>query len=199
MDNGSFDSLDEKLKWLEDNAPTADEIGKFRSVVTNQVKRMLPFNKCEICGKEISSTQGFHKSHTVPRFCLENITGNFNGQNVVLTPQAVRRDNPLRDVNSGINSTDLFFLICSDCDSSCFQIYEHEDNLLRDINKPILDAIALKTCLKDTYDYTFRHYQTNVNYKELDCNPVLCNFFNYYASIVSQVSEVDMNNNRKQL
>ena len=95
---------------------------------------------CYYCGKEVSS---FCNSHSVPAFCLRNISEDGN----VLTLNALI-DNPLFDREKGIKKAGTFQLICRDCDSKIFAEYENPDNYISKPSPKMIAQMALKNNLK---------------------------------------------------
>lgn len=56
--------------------PNDKEISIVKSKINQQFNNQRKQTCCAICGKEIKNqSKAFHKSHTVPFFCLENIKG----------------------------------------------------------------------------------------------------------------------------
>ena len=144
---------------------------------------------CIICGKPIKSErEGFHKSHTVPQFCLDNIKAELNGNYKILTPSSIRPQGLLPITDSGVNKTGIFYLICSNCDSSKFQVYESEEALLGGCTRDMLDAIALKAYLKEFYDTTYNKLRTELDYTKLTDHELLKNYMSWIANIHSDVT-----------
>ena len=85
---------------------------KQMSRLLKEARQAAKRDTCYFCGKSVTS---FCNSHSVPRFCLENIATNGD----VLTLNTVV-DNPLMDTENGVNKAGTFHLICNDCDSKIF-------------------------------------------------------------------------------
>lgn len=96
--------------------------------------------KCLICGK---SVQGFCNSHSVPEFCLKNIS--INGE--VYYSNTLIGNSYLKN-SKGMNNAGTFHLICTDCDNKVFLDYESPENLLKSPSSKMLAEIALKNYLK---------------------------------------------------
>lgn len=98
---------------------------------------------CIYCGKECSS---FCNSHSVPKFCLKNIS--LNGY-VYYSGNLV--DIPLLDLDKakGINEAGTFKLICRECDSKIFSDYEDPDNYSDIPTNKMLSQIAMKNYLRN--------------------------------------------------
>ncbi|MEC0249345.1 hypothetical protein P4H65_26550 [Paenibacillus chitinolyticus] len=96
--------------------------------------------ECFICGKECSS---FCNSHSVPQFCLQNISVSgklYHSGNLV--------DIPMLDKDKGIGEADTFRIICRDCDSSVFSDYENPEAYCQVPSDKMLAQIAMKNYLK---------------------------------------------------
>lgn len=104
---------------------------KQMSRLLKEARQAAKRDTCYFCGKSVTS---FCNSHSVPRFCLENIATNGD----VLTLNTVV-DNPLMDTENGVNKAGTFHLICNDCDSKIFSDYENPDNYS---NQPTPKMIA---------------------------------------------------------
>jgi hypothetical protein len=96
--------------------------------------------KCYLCGNDCSS---FCNSHSIPRFCLENIAHNghlYYSGNLV--------DMPMFDKEKGVNEAGTFRIICRNCDSTVFSDYENPENYSNVPTDKMLSQIALKNYLK---------------------------------------------------
>ena len=96
---------------------------------------------CICCGKECSS---FCNSHSIPKFCLKNISLNgylYYSGNLV--------DIPLFEKDKGLNEAGTFKLICRECDSQIFSDYENPNNYLDAPTDKMLSQIAMKNYLKN--------------------------------------------------
>lgn len=113
------------------------------SKVISESRRLAKQEKCYICGKVCSS---FCKSHSIPAFCLRNITDSGD----VLTMGSVI-DFPLIDNEKGVGEAGVFFLICNDCDSKVFSDYETPSNYLHKPTPKMIAQIAMKNYLKFIY------------------------------------------------
>ena len=115
----------------------------YKKIMNRLIKEARQASKrdtCYFCGKSVTS---FCNSHSVPRFCLENIATNGD----VLTLNTVV-DNPLMDTKNGVNKAGTFHLICNDCDSKIFSDYENPDNYSNPPTPKMITQMALKNSLK---------------------------------------------------
>lgn len=98
-------------------------------------------NNCLLCGK---SGVSFCNSHSIPQFCLKNITT--NGLLKTLN-QAIGVDFLPYEV--GLNRTGTFKLICKKCDGTFFADYERADYYSegRTLSNTLLASVATKVCL----------------------------------------------------
>lgn len=56
--------------------PNNTEISIAKSKINQRFNNQQDQTSCVLCGKELKNqSKSFHKSHTVPFFCLENIKG----------------------------------------------------------------------------------------------------------------------------
>lgn len=108
--------------------------------ILKEARQAAKRDTCYFCEKSVTS---FCNSHSVPRFCLENIAT--NGE--VLTLNTVV-DNPLMDTEKGIKKAGTFHLICNDCDSKIFSDYENPDNYINKPTPKMIAQMALKNSLK---------------------------------------------------
>jgi len=113
---------------------------KMMSQLQKEARQAAKRDTCYFCGKSVTS---FCNSHSVPRFCLENIAT--NGE--VLTLNSIV-DNPLMNAESGVKKAGTFHLICNDCDSKIFSDYENPENYLKEPTPKMIAQMALKNSLK---------------------------------------------------
>lgn len=113
---------------------------KRMSQITKEIRQASKRDTCYFCGKPVTS---FCNSHSVPRFCLDNI--DINGE--VLTLNTIV-DNPLMKNESGVKNAGTFQLICNDCDSKIFSDYENPDNYSGKPTAKMVAQMALKDALK---------------------------------------------------
>ena len=85
---------------------------KQMSAINKKARQTAKRETCYYCGKNVTS---FCNSHSVPRFCLKNIST--KGEVLTLN---VLVDNPLIDKEKGVEEAGTFHLICNDCDSKIF-------------------------------------------------------------------------------
>lgn len=95
--------------------------------------------KCYFCGKD---TEGFCNSHSIPAFCLKNISTNGD----VMSINSLI-GNPFMKKVKGVNNSGTFHIICRDCDSKIFSDYENPDNYIYEPTPKMLAQIAMKNNL----------------------------------------------------
>ncbi|MCM3257305.1 hypothetical protein M3664_05830 [Paenibacillus lautus] len=122
-----------KNKKVEFNKLTGTIMKKSRA----DAKRL----RCYICNTECSS---FCNSHSVPRFCLDNIA--IDGR---LLYSGNLIDSVMFDKPKGINEAGTFKIICNDCDSKVFKDYENPENYFKEPNDKMLSQMAMKNYLKN--------------------------------------------------
>ena len=120
---------------------------KQMSQIYKEAREAAKRKTCYYCGKPVTS---FCNSHSVPRFCLENIAI----QGDVLTLNTIV-DNPLMDSKSGIKKAGTFHLICNECDSKIFSDYENPDNYYTQPTAKMIAQMALKNALKSIHKRLF--------------------------------------------
>lgn len=123
-----FDGCENELK---------KELSPFFKETRNRSKQ----DKCYVCGKKVSS---FCNSHTIPKFCLKNIScnGNLYSINSIV-------DNFLEKGYKGVREASVFNLICHDCDRELFREYENPDSYKYEISQKMLAQIEAKNYLKN--------------------------------------------------
>lgn len=140
MDN---DNINEKLR--------KDLILKIKMEHKKAKRNAKPF-ECILCKEKQTS---FCESHTIPQFVLKNISGNgfvyqlFPSNN--LLPETGLKN------KIGIGETNVFYDICTSCDSKYFQDYESKEKLQlfgsasEEEKQRIMTLISLKNALRDIY------------------------------------------------
>lgn len=120
--------------------------------------------RCLICDREVKS---YCKSHSVPHFCLRNISQgkNLNYINSIIMQPTMKKD-------QGAGEAGVFYTICNDCDSKEFLHYENPELYTEKIDVHILNEIAKKNYLQEIEK---RRYQKN--YYEL----MMKNYFELYV------------------
>ena len=126
---------------------TQEEVIEFRKLLNQQIKNARKESRhdaCMLCGKK----GGFCNSHTIPEFCLNNITwnGKLNSFNTLIDSELLPND-------SGVNNAATFHIICKPCDGKVFQDYEKEAAFETCPTEKALNQIALKTSLRDIYKH----------------------------------------------
>ena len=134
LDLGAF-SEEEKAQ-LKGDSPIRRRIHD----VVKKSRAAAKRDACYYCGKQVSS---FCNSHSVPAFCLKNISA--DGE--VLTLNALV-DNPFLETEKGIKKAGTFQLICRECDSKIFSDYENPDNYFSAPTGKMVAQMALKNYLK---------------------------------------------------
>lgn len=125
-----------EIELLKGDSPIKREIND----IVKKSRAAAKQETCYYCGKEVSS---FCNSHSVPAFCLRNISEDGN----VLTLNALI-DNPLFESEKGIKKAGTFQLICRDCDSKIFAEYENPENYISKPSPKMIAQMALKNNLK---------------------------------------------------
>lgn len=103
----------------------------------SQKKAKLSF--CIHCGKSVTS---FCTSHSIPKFCLNNIS---SGERLSTINEFVGIE--VLDTEEGAKSAGTFKLICSECDNSLFRIYENPYAYEKEPTDQMLAQIAMKNYL----------------------------------------------------
>lgn len=131
-----------KLRFDDCEEVTSDLIGSKKefSKIVSKARALAKGDKCFYCGKNVSS---FCNSHSVPAFCLRNIS--VNGK-VFFSNKFM--DFPLSNFDKGVNEAGTFNIICRDCDSQIFQQYEDPFNYDTKPTPQMLAQIAMKNHLK---------------------------------------------------
>lgn len=119
------------------------EFNKFMSNINKNARKEANKGECYLCGKRMTS---FCNSHSIPKFCLKNITtdGMIYSLNAAI-------EMPFMKEEVGVNSTGVFHLICQECDNSEFLEYENPDNYAKEPTSKMLSQIAMKTYLKEIH------------------------------------------------
>lgn len=129
-------SSDDEFNRRRNSLESKKEIKK----ILSNSRRAAKEEKCFFCGKNVSS---FCNSHSLPSFCLKNIS--VNGE-VYYSNEVV--DIPVMDKRGGVKRSGTFQLICRDCDSKEFQDYENPDNYKDTVQPKMLAQIAMKNYLR---------------------------------------------------
>ncbi len=140
---------------------------KIMSKLFKEARQAAKRDTCYFCGKKVTS---FCNSHSVPRFCLENIAT--NGK--VLTLNTIV-DNPLLDIENGVNKAGTFHLICNDCDSKIFSEYENPENYLNKPTSKMIAQIALKDSLKSISKRLFEIELFNISAQKTESARIFSN------------------------
>ena len=124
-----------------------EQVIEMRKILGRQIKEATSESRhkeCMLCGE----LGGFCNSHTIPRFCLENIAwnGKLNSFNTLINSELFSKD-------SGVNNAATFHIICRHCDSKMFQDYEKAEVYNTIPSVTVLNQIVLKTSLRDIYKH----------------------------------------------
>lgn len=135
------------------------ELNKKMSRLFSEARKNAKQETCYICHKQCSS---FCNSHSVPQFCLKQISANgkvyFSGMQGAV---------PFMGTDSGIKEAGTFQIICRECDSTLFQDYENADAYDALPTGKMLAEIAMKNYLqliskrlheKNLYNLTSKKY-----------------------------------------
>ena len=171
FDLGAFS--DEEKDLLRTDLSYKKRMSKINKDARNAAKR----DTCYFCGKVVTS---FCNSHSVPRFCLENIAT----QGEVLTLNAIV-DNPLIEREKGIKKAGPFQLICNDCDSKIFSDYENPDNYVSKPSAKMIAQMALKNSLKSISKRLFEIELFNLASK-------ISETARSFTKIKNEINEIDL-------
>lgn len=113
---------------------------KMASAFTKKARELVKAPTCLYCDREVTS---FCNSHSVPEFCLRNITadGKVSTLNSLIELPIIKQE-------TGVGESGTFQIICRDCDSKIFADYENPDNYSNVPSQKMLAQIALKNNLK---------------------------------------------------
>jgi hypothetical protein len=150
---------------------------KMASGFTKKARELVKAPTCLYCDREVTS---FCNSHSVPRFCLENIAT----QGEVLTLNAIV-DNPLIEREKGIKKAGTFQLICNDCDSKIFSDYENPDNYVSKPSAKMIAQMALKNSLKSISKRLFEIELFNLASK-------ISETARSFTKIKNEINEIDL-------
>lgn len=103
-------------------------------------RRLTKGSTCMFCGKEV---KGFCNSHSLPAFCLKNISenGQVYGANVFIGFS-------LLNIDKGVKQAGTFKCICRECDSKIFCEYENPNNYVNRPTSGMIAQIAMKDYLR---------------------------------------------------
>ena len=145
-----------------------DEFGAHEYELMNRAMTYTEINyapsKCRLCGRVHPV---FTQSHSVPEFILRKIreNGYLIRSTVPMNIKGAKKDS-VSARNAG-----TFEIICQDCDSRCFQVYEQEDNLLKPPTDQLMAQIALKDSLHQLYKSTIEKGVNEYLLKNETANP----------------------------
>lgn len=178
----------------EFRVPDSKKISMVKSKINNEFNNQRTQTCCVLCGKSIiDNSKAFHKSHTVPYFCLENIKALYNKNYGVL-----KADYPgLRTFFSdkefiGTNKAGVFYSICSDCDQEKFNIYENEEALLNKDPRDMVNSMALKIYLNELFNTRLRNFKNTIDYSRLTDDQMISSYFESIAGVESPTVDCDI-------
>jgi len=174
--------------------PSKKDINITKSKINEKFNNQQEQIDCALCGKAIKSEgKGFHKSHTIPFFCLENIKALYEKNYGVLKGDFVGIRTPFSDSEFiGTNKAGVFYSICSECDQEKFNIYESEDALLNRPPKELVDALALKIYLNELFNSKFRNFKNSLNHSELTEDQMISSYFKNMGKMERPTVELDL-------
>ena len=143
MDNSNVYRID--FGEIHPDKKTLTAFNKKFSMYKHAGEQKAKPENCLLCGKK---TVSFCNSHSIPQFCLKNITT--DGKTKTLN-QAIGIDFMPYEV--GLNRTGTFKLICKKCDGTFFADYERADYYYegKSLSNTLLASIATKVCLLEKY------------------------------------------------
>lgn len=129
-------SDNEKHRLIEDRIEFSKSISRIKS----EAREASKLSTCFHCKEKYSH---FCNSHSVPRFCLENIAveGKVYDLNHMIGM-------PLQKDALGIKEAGTFCIICNKCDGVIFQEYENPNAYDYDLSTRLLAQIAMKNYLQ---------------------------------------------------
>lgn len=137
-------------------------------------KKSTKEKRCFICNKKNIK---YCNSHTIPQFILRNIT-----QNGKLLNTQIFNSAKLLNKETGVNNSQVFHCICSDCDNKIFKEYETKENYQVEPNQLMLKQIALKNHIsrfckhneeKHTYSNILKEIKRGKAYPIADINSII--------------------------
>jgi len=132
-----------KLSELVDQNINEIPMIELNKLISQNVVKINNVSGCLYCGVK---NKKYCRSHTIPKFVLKNIAtdGKVKTVNAIL-------DLPILKKESGIANAGLFKLICQQCDSKIFNLYENESNYTKEPTQALLSQIVMKNSLADVY------------------------------------------------
>ena len=181
--------------------PGNREISIVKSRINQEFNKQKNQTKCSICGKELKNNgKSFHKSHTIPFFCLENIKALYNSNYCVLKPEYLGVKIPFFDKEYvGTNKAGVFYSICSTCDQDKFNIYENEEALLTRMSEDLINSMALKIYLNELFNSRFRSFKNTLDHSKLTDDELITAFYDNIAKIEETTVEVDIKDFQEKL
>ena len=143
MDNSNVFRID--FGEIHPNKKSLSAFNKKLSMYKRTGERKAKPENCLLCGM---SGVSFCNSHSIPQFCLKNITT--DGKTKTLN-QAIGVDFLPYEV--GLNRTGTFKLICKKCDGTFFADYERAEYYYegKSLSNTLLASVATKVCLLEKY------------------------------------------------
>lgn len=183
------------------NIPKYKDISIVKSKINQKFNNQQEETCCALCNKELkNNSKSFHKSHTVPFFCLENIKGIYNKNYGVLNGNFACMRTPFSDKEFiGTNKAGVFYSICSKCDQEKFSIYESEEALLKLPPKELVDSLALKVYLNELFNSRLRNFKATINHSELTDDQLISEFFSSVGKIEQSAIAADIQDFKEDL
>lgn len=174
--------------------PDKKQISIVKSKINQKFNDQRDQTRCAICGKELKNeSKAFHKSHTVPFFCLENIKGYYNKNCCVLKPEFIGFRTIFSDKEYvGTNKAGVFYSICSKCDQEKFSIYESEEALLNKRPEEIMNSLALKIYLNELFNSRLRNFKNTIDHSQLTDEQMISSFFSSVGRIEEPTVKLDI-------
>lgn len=157
VDNDNFQILNYVNMGTVDEKIFNKNMSRIKSLAYQNIKN----TKCICCDTDISSCCN---SHSIPRFCLNNISQ--NGK--LYTTLNIMRKNVQMD--TGINKAGTFHIMCKKCDNTIFNDYENPSKYMERPTNDMLNQIAIKNFIYKIYVQRFSSAIYDILIKENKCN-----------------------------
>lgn len=179
---------------MNNKLPSSKEISILKSKINQQFNKQNDQTCCALCGRKLKDeARSFHKSHTVPFFCLENIKGIYNKNYGVLNANFACLRTSFSDKEFiGTNKAGVFYSICSKCDQEKFNVYESENALLNKSPKELVDSLALKIYLNELFNTRLRNFKGTLKHSELTEDQIISSFLDTKSNIEKSAVEMDI-------
>lgn len=174
--------------------PDSKEISLVKTKINNEFNNQKLQTCCVLCGKEIlNCSKAFHKSHTIPYFCLENIKALYNKNYGVLKANYPGQRTFFSDKEFiGTNKAGVFYSICSKCDQEKFSVYESEEALLQKNPQDMVNSMALKIYLNELFNTRFRNFKNKIDYSKLTDEQMISSYFESIGEVEAPTIDCDI-------